>query len=164
MNGVQWTKPAGIYWNRLLDALVTILKYKNITIDHDIYIKVFTYVTVSCIIVSTYDVLNTTNNETAFPELTSVFKEHFDMKVQYISVLKYLKFRICQSPLGINRFYIFSNHDISNISNLSNPTITLILASQTKCDNMFSYPQSDHIFSFRSNDEIGRASLDLNYV
>ena len=30
-------------WNRLLDALVTIIKYKKIKIDHAIYIKVFSY-------------------------------------------------------------------------------------------------------------------------
>ena len=32
--------------------------------------------------------LNTTNNETDFPELTRVFKEQFEMKVQEGSVLK----------------------------------------------------------------------------
>ena len=47
----------------------------------------------------------------------------------------------------IYRFYPFSNHDTSNIPNLSNPTINLSLEYQTKCDNMFSDPQSDHIFS-----------------
>ena len=82
MNGVQWTKPAGIYWNRLLDALVTILKYNKSTIYHAIYIKVFTYGTVSYLTVSTDDVLNTTNNDTSFHEVTRVFKEHFEMKVQ----------------------------------------------------------------------------------
>ena len=44
-------------------------------------------------------------------------------------------------------FISFSNHDISNISNLSNLTVNSSLASQMKCDNMFSDPQSDHIFS-----------------
>ena len=57
-------------------------KYKKITIDHDIYIKCFSYGTVSYLTVYTDDVLNTTNNENAFPELTRVFKEHFAMKVQ----------------------------------------------------------------------------------
>ena len=32
--------------------------------------------------VSTNDFLNTTNNKNAFTELTRVFKEHFEMKVQ----------------------------------------------------------------------------------
>ena len=41
MNGIQGANPAGRKWNRLLDAVVTILKYKKITIDHAIYIKVF---------------------------------------------------------------------------------------------------------------------------
>ena len=72
MNGIQVTKPAGIQRNILLDAVVTILKYKKRTIDHDIYIKVFTYGKVSYIKVSTDDVLNTTNNEIEFTELTRV--------------------------------------------------------------------------------------------
>ena len=75
MNGIQGTKPAGRQWNRLLDAVVTILKYKKSTIDHAIYIKVFADGTVSYLTVSTDDVLNTNNNENAFPELTRVFKE-----------------------------------------------------------------------------------------
>ena len=41
MNGIQGTKPAGQQWNRLLDAVVVILKYNKITIYHAIYIKVF---------------------------------------------------------------------------------------------------------------------------
>ena len=102
MNGIQGTKPDGRQWNRLLDVVVTILSYKNITIDHSIYIKVFTDDTVSYLTVSTDDVLNTTNNENAFPELKRVFKEDFEMKVQEGSVLKYLNFRIFQSPLGFS--------------------------------------------------------------
>ena len=42
----------------------TILKYKKITVDHDIYIKVFSDITVSYITVYTDDVLNRNNNET----------------------------------------------------------------------------------------------------
>ena len=82
MNGIQGTNPAGIQWNRLLDAVVTIIEYKKITIDHAIYIKVFDDGTVSYLTVSTDDVLNTTNNENSFPELTILFKEHFEMKVK----------------------------------------------------------------------------------
>ena len=74
--------------------MVTILKYKKSKIDHAIYIRVFTDDTVSYLTVPTDDVLNTTNNETSFPELKIVFKEHFDMKVQEGSVLKYLNLRI----------------------------------------------------------------------
>ena len=67
MNRIQGTKPAGRQWNRLLDAVVTILEYTKSTIDHDIYIKFFDYGTVYYLTVSTDDVLNTTNNENAFP-------------------------------------------------------------------------------------------------
>ena len=74
MNGIQVTKPSGRQWNRILYAVVTIIKYKDITIDHAIYIKVFTDGTVSYLTVSTDDVLNTTNNENAFPELKRVLK------------------------------------------------------------------------------------------
>ena len=59
----------------------------------------------SYITFSTDDVLNTTNNETEFPELKRVFKEHFEMKVQEVSVLKYLNFRICQSYLGLGVYH-----------------------------------------------------------
>ena len=82
MNGIQGTKPAGRQWNRLLDAMVTILKYKKITVDHAIYIKVFTYVTMYYSTFYTDDVLNTTNNEIELSELTRVFGENFEMKVQ----------------------------------------------------------------------------------
>ena len=44
-------------------------------------------------------------------------------------------------------YILFSNHDTSNLSNLSNPNVNSSLASQRKCDNVFSYPESDHIFS-----------------
>ena len=47
----------------------------------------------------------------------------------------------------IDGFYPFSNHDTSNIPNILNPNANSSLASQTKCDNVFSDPESDHIFS-----------------
>ena len=47
INGMQVTELTGQKFIRLLDAVVTILKYKNITIDHSIYIKIFSGVTVS---------------------------------------------------------------------------------------------------------------------
>ena len=62
MNTIQGTKPAGRPWNRLLEAVVTVIKYNKSTIYHDIYIKVFNDGTISYITVSTDDVLNTTNN------------------------------------------------------------------------------------------------------
>ena len=67
-----------------------------------ICIKVFSDGTVSYPTVSTYSAPNTTNNETEFPELTRVFEEHFEMKVQEGSVIKYLYLRIWQSPLGFS--------------------------------------------------------------
>ena len=74
MNGIQGTNPAGRQCNRLLDAVVKIIKYKKSKIDRTIYIKVFADGTVSYLTVSTDDVLSTTNNENAFPELTRVLK------------------------------------------------------------------------------------------
>ena len=55
INGIQGKKPSGQQWNRLLDAVVTILRYKKSTIYHAIYIKVFSDGTVSYITVSTND-------------------------------------------------------------------------------------------------------------
>ena len=43
INGIQETKPARQQWSRLIDAVVTILKYNKSTIDHAIYIKVFCF-------------------------------------------------------------------------------------------------------------------------
>ena len=58
MNVIQGIKPSIQQWNRLLDALVAIIKYNKVTIDHDIYIKVLYYVAVSYLTNSTDDVLN----------------------------------------------------------------------------------------------------------
>ena len=55
MNGIQGTEPSGQQWNRLLDALVPIIKYKKSTIDLAIYIKVFSDGTVSYFIASIDD-------------------------------------------------------------------------------------------------------------
>ena len=60
MNIIQGTKPDGRQWNRLLDSVVTFFKYKKSTIDHAIYIKVFTGGTVFTFY--TDDVPNTNNN------------------------------------------------------------------------------------------------------
>ena len=38
MNVIQVTKPSGRKWNRLLDEVATIIKYRKITNDHAIYI------------------------------------------------------------------------------------------------------------------------------
>ena len=60
--------------NRLLDAVVTMMKYKQIIIYRDIYIKVFSYGTVFYLLVSTDDVLNTTYNKMPFNGLIKVFE------------------------------------------------------------------------------------------
>ena len=73
----------------------------------------------SYLTVSNDGVLNATNNEKAFTELTRVFEEHFEMKVQEVSVLKYLNFRICQYPIG---FSIYHNDHIMEIVNEWFPT------------------------------------------
>ena len=68
----------------------------------------------TCVKSSIDDFLNTTNNETEFPEITRVFKENFEMKLQEGSVLKYLNFRIFQSPVS------FSVYQTDNIMELVN--------------------------------------------
>ena len=74
MNGIQRKKTDGRQWNRLLDSVVTIITFNKSTIYHAIYIKVFSYGTVSYLTVSTDNVINTNKNETAFPELTIFLK------------------------------------------------------------------------------------------
>ena len=77
MNGIQGTKPEGWTFNQILDAVVTNIKYKKITIYHAIYIKLFYGGTVSYLTDSTDDILNTTNNETPCPELRRLLKKLF---------------------------------------------------------------------------------------
>ena len=62
MNGIQETKPAVQQFHSLFGVLVTILKYRKRKIDHTIYIKVFYLGTFPYLIVSTDDIINTTNN------------------------------------------------------------------------------------------------------
>ena len=102
MSVIQGENPAGQQQNKPLDEVVTIIKHNKVTIDHAIYIKTLSALTVSHLMVSTYDVLSTTNNETEFTELTRVFEEDFDIKVQLLSVLKYLNSRISQCHLGFS--------------------------------------------------------------
>ena len=49
--------------------------------------------------------------------------------------------------MASTNFIDLSNHDTSNIPNISNLNINSSLESQTKCNDMFSDPESDHIFS-----------------
>ena len=64
--------------------------------------KCFSDGTVPYLTVSTDDILNNTNNETAFTELTRVFEEHFVVKVQEVSVLKYLNPQNFQYLIGFS--------------------------------------------------------------
>ena len=77
MNRMQETKPSGGKWNQLLDEVVKNLKYKKITIDHFIYMKIFSGGNVSYLTLYIADVLTNTNNESEFPELRKVFEEGF---------------------------------------------------------------------------------------
>ena len=52
--------------------------------------------------VSAYHVLNNTNNETSFNELRIFFEGAFYIKVKEVYVLKYLNFRVCQSPFDFS--------------------------------------------------------------
>ena len=74
MSVIIETKPYGQQFNRILDAVVTIFKYKKITIDHTIYIKVLSDVKMSYFTVSNDNVLNTNNNEISFTEITIVLE------------------------------------------------------------------------------------------
>ena len=114
MNGIQGTKPVRRKWNRLLYAVITILKYKKSTIYHAIYIKVFSDRSLSCLTFSTDDVINTTNNETDFTELRRVFEEALGVKVQEGYVLRYLNFRNCQFLIGFSVDETDHNMEIVN--------------------------------------------------
>ena len=94
--------------------MVKINKYKKSTIYYVIYIKVFSDGTVSYFTVSTDDFLNTTNSEIESTELTRVFEEHFEMKFQEGSVLKYLHLRIFQHPLGFNVYQTYHIMELVN--------------------------------------------------
>ena len=73
-NAIHGTKPAGKEWNRVLDAVVTIIIYKKGKIDHVISMKVLSDGTVYYLKVPTYDAINTYNNEKEFFELRKVFE------------------------------------------------------------------------------------------
>ena len=59
-----------------MESVVTIPKYKKIAIDRAIFIKVLSDGTVSYPTVSTFYFINTTNIETAFPELRRFLKNY----------------------------------------------------------------------------------------
>ena len=66
---------------------------------------------------------------------------------EYISYGKQGMLAINGTKISSTGFINILNQYISNISNLYNPEENLRLASQTKCDIMFSYLKSDYIFS-----------------
>ena len=80
MNVIQGTKKFRQQWNQLLDAVVTIFRYKKITIDCAIYIKVLSDGKVPYLVVSTDDFFNTTINETALTELRRFLENIFTLK------------------------------------------------------------------------------------
>ena len=67
MSAIQGTKPSGRQQIQPLDTVVTMIKHNKSTIYHAIYINIFSELKVSYLMVSTDDVLNTTNNQTEFP-------------------------------------------------------------------------------------------------
>ena len=58
------------------------IRYKKSIFYHAIYIKVLSDGTMSYLVVSTGDVLNTTNNEKNIPELRKISQDYFEIKVQ----------------------------------------------------------------------------------
>ena len=90
MNLIQRKKLSRRQYNRLLHSVVTIIKYNKSIIDHAIYINIFYHGTVSYLAVSTDDAINANHNETEFTELPRVLEEKFEIRFQYVSVLKYL--------------------------------------------------------------------------
>ena len=80
---------AGQQYNRLLNAVVTTMDYKKITIDHVLYINLLSGGTVYCITVSNDDVLNTTNNQIPFTELIIFLRKFLRIKSKkyiYLSI------------------------------------------------------------------------------
>ena len=74
--------------------MVTILKFNKSKIDHVIYIKEFSKKIVYYLTVCTDDVLDNKKSIPEFTELTQVFEKCFEIKIQEVSVLKYLNFII----------------------------------------------------------------------
>ena len=96
MNGIKVTNPAGNKWNRIIDAVFTVMKYKKITTDDIIYVKVFYYGNLSYLTLSTDDYMNNTNNKTSFPELKNYFSNNLGLNFN-----KYMSFN--------NRIFGFLN-------------------------------------------------------
>ena len=80
INDIQETKPAGRQWNPLINSVIKIIIYKKSTIYHDTSIMISSYVTVSCLTVTTDNVLNIDHNETTFTELRRLLKNILILK------------------------------------------------------------------------------------
>ena len=86
MNAIQGTKPARQQWNRILDVVVIILKYTKSAINHAIYTKVFYDGTVSYLIVSTSDVINTNRLGPAQDVHFSYVRSHLSSLQNYVLI------------------------------------------------------------------------------
>ena len=71
----------------------------------------------------------------------------FIVQLKIMALYQWIWLPIDGTKTLLTSLIYFSNHDTSNISNILNPNVNLSLASQTKRDHVFSYPESDHIFS-----------------
>ena len=71
----------------------------------------------------------------------------FIMKLTRPDQDQWCRLAIYGTKISSTGFINLSNHDTSNIPNISNMKVNLSLGSQAKCDNTFSDPESDHIYS-----------------
>ena len=78
------------------------MKYNESKIYYSILTKVLSDGNVSCLTVFTDDFLNTSNNETDFPELKSCLKNHLRLKFQKYLCLNTWIFGLYKSPLGFS--------------------------------------------------------------
>ena len=77
INRIQGTKPEDHQCNRLLNYFLQQIKSLQINIDNAIYVKFFQNETTSYPTVSKYEILQTTENSSAFEEL----RDTLDIKV-----------------------------------------------------------------------------------
>ena len=114
MNGIQGTNTSGYKCKRLLDAVFTVMTYTKITVFIVRKFAVFYDGTISYLTVYTGDVLNNNNNELYCSIIIKLFQETFQIKIQELSVLKYLNFWIFQSPSGFIVDYTIHIIDLVN--------------------------------------------------
>ena len=73
-NLIQVTKPSGSHWNILISDVFKIIDYKRSIIYNAIYIKLLPDGIFSFLIVSTYHIINATNNHKALQEFKRFLK------------------------------------------------------------------------------------------